>query len=75
MILKEYKERFLSSRPSLHQIFAATRRPNRDRWGSRRLWIAVALVGVMTMTCKAASHHTVHSRMGNGSQIWESGIR
>ena len=72
MIMSEYEERFRSPTPSLHQIFAEARGPNRGRWRSRRLWAAAALVGVMTLTSKAALHHSTHS---NGSQVWKSGIQ
>jgi hypothetical protein len=72
MIMSEYEEQFRSPTPSLHQIFAEARGPNRERWRSRRLWAAVALVGVMTLTSKAALHHTPHSI---GSQVWKSGTQ
>ena len=71
MNMSEYEERFRSPTPSLHQLFAEARGPNRGRWRSRGLWAAVALVGVMTLTSKAALQHTTHS---NGSQVWKSGI-
>src|SRR5215472_17754459 len=71
MNMSEYEERFWSPTPSLHQIFTEARGPNRGRWRSRGLWAAVALVGVMTLTSKAALQHTTHS---NGSQVWKSGI-
>jgi len=74
MTMSEYEERFRSSTPSLHQILAVTRGPNRGRRRSRRLWIAAALVGFVTTTCKIASHHTVHIGTGNGFQICKSGI-
>jgi hypothetical protein len=75
MTMSEYEERFRSPTPSLHQTFAATQGPNRGRRRSRRLWVAAALVGVMTMTCKVASHHAIHSGTGNGLQAWKSSIR
>ena len=75
MTMSEYEERFRSPTPSLHQIFAAALGPNRDRRGSLRLGVAAALVGVMTMTCKVASQHTVHSGTSDRSQVWESGTR
>jgi len=75
MSMSEYEERFRSPTPSWHQTFAAARGPNRERRGSLRLWVAAALVGVMTMTCKVASHHTVHSGTGDGSQVWDSRTR
>ena len=71
MNTSEYEERFWSPTPSLHQIFAEARGPNRGRWRSRGLWAAVALVGVMTLTSKAALQHATHS---NGSQEWKFGI-
>jgi hypothetical protein len=38
-------------------------------------WVAAALVGAITMTCKAALDHTVHNETDNGWQIRKSGIR
>jgi hypothetical protein len=67
----EYEERFRFPIPSLHQTFAATRGPHWERRRSRRFWAAAALVGVMTMTYKVASHHTVHRATGNGPQVSE----
>jgi hypothetical protein len=58
MTMSEYEERFESPTPPLHQTLAATYRPNRARRRSRRLWVAVALAGVITMTCKATLDHT-----------------
>ena len=75
MLMSEYEERFRPPTPSLHQIIAAARPPNRGRRGTLRLWVAAALVGVMTMTCKVASHHTVHSGTDDGSPIWKSDTR
>ena len=74
MTMSEYEERFLSPTPSLHQTFAATRGPNGGRRRSRRFWVAAALVSVMTMTFKVASHHTIHSITDNTSQIWKCNI-
>ena len=75
MMMSEYEERFRSPTPSLHQIFAAARGHNPERPQSRRIWVAVALVGVMLMTCKVASHHIVDGGTGYGSQRWKSGTR
>ena len=75
MIISEYAERFQSTTPSLHQTLAAIRGPDRGRQRSRRLWVAAALVGVMTLTCKVASHHPVHGATDNSSQVWTSGNR
>jgi len=52
MSMSEYEERFRPQTPSLHQVFAAARGPKSERRGNLRLWVAAALVGVMTMTCK-----------------------
>jgi hypothetical protein len=73
MTISEYEERFRSPTPSLHQTFAATRGHNRGRLRTRRLGVAAALVGVMAMTCKIASLHTVHNATSDASQIWKSG--
>jgi hypothetical protein len=75
MTVSEYEERFRSPTPSLHQTLVAARGPNRGRRRGRGLWVAAALLGVMTMTCKVALHHAIHSETGNGSQVWKSGIR
>jgi hypothetical protein len=75
MTMSEYEERFESPTPPLHQTLAATYRPNRARRRSRRLWVAVALAGVITMTCKATLDHTVHDETGNGWQIRKSSDR
>ena len=75
MIMSEYEERFHPPKPSLHQIFTAARGRRRERRGSLPLWVAAALVAVMTMTCKVTSHHTIHSGTGDGSQVWDSGTR
>jgi hypothetical protein len=72
MTMSEYEERFRPPAPSLHQIFAEVRGPN---WGgrrSRRLWVTAALVGVMTITSKAALHHSSHA---DGSQVSKSDIQ
>jgi len=74
MTVSEYEDRFRSSTPSLHQIFAAAWGPNLERQRGRRLWGAAALVAVITMTCEVASHHAPHFDTGNGSHIWESCI-
>ena len=68
MSMSENEERFRSPTPSLHQIFTATGRPNRGRQWARRLWVAAALVGVMTMSCTVTSHYTVQSEI-HGSRL------
>ena len=72
MTMSEYEERFRRPAPSLHQTFAEVRRPNRGGRRSRRLWVTAALVGVMTITSKAALHHSSHA---DGSQVSKSGIQ
>jgi hypothetical protein len=61
MTMSEYEERFRSSTLSMHQTFAEARGPNRGRLRSRPFWLAVALVGVMSMTMNVVSHHTIQS--------------
>jgi hypothetical protein len=75
MTISEYEERFQSPTPSLHQTLSATYEPNRTLRRSRRFWVAAALVGAITMTCKAALDHTVHNETDNGWQIRKSGIQ
>jgi hypothetical protein len=75
MTMSEYKERFGSITPSLHQTFKAAQRPHGGRQRSRYLWIAAALVGVMTMTYKVTSHIAVHDAKGNGLQTSEACIQ
>ena len=75
MTMSEYEERFRSPTRSLHQTLAESRRPKRGRRRRRPFLVAVALVGVMSMTMKVASHHTTHSGASNGSQLCESNVR
>src|ERR1700746_3708361 len=72
MTMSEYEERFRPPAPSLHQTFAEVRGPHRRERGGRRLWGAAALVCVMTITSKAALHHSSHA---DGSQVSKSGIQ
>jgi hypothetical protein len=72
MTMREYEERFRPPAPSLHQTFAEIRGPKRGGRRSRRLWVTATLVGVMTITSKAALHHSTHA---NGSQVSKSGIQ
>jgi len=71
MAMREYEERFRPQAPSLYQTFAEVRRPSRGGRRSRRLWVMAALFGVMTITSKAALHHSSHA---NGSQVSKAGI-
>ena len=72
MTMSEYEERFRPPALSLHQTLTEVRGPNRGERRSRRLWISAALIGVMTITSKAALHHSSHT---NGSQVSKSGIQ
>jgi hypothetical protein len=72
MTMSEYEERFRPPAPSLHQTFTEVRGPNRGGRRSRRLWVTAALIGVMTITSKAALHHSSHA---DGSQVSKSGIQ
>ena len=72
MTMSEYEERFRPPTPSLHQTLAEVRGPDRGGRRSRRLWVTAALVGVMTITSKAALHHSSHA---NGSQASKWGIQ
>ena len=71
MTMSEYEERFRPPAPSLHQTFTEVRGPNRGGRRSRRLWVAAAVVGVITITTKAALHHSPYA---NGSPISKSGV-
>ena len=70
--MSEYEERFRPPAPSLHQTFTEVRRPSPGGRRSRRLWVTAALFGVMTITSKAALHHSSHA---DGSQVSKSGIQ
>jgi len=72
MTMSEYEERFRPPAPSLHQTFTDFRGPNRGGGRSRRLWVTAALISVMTITSKAALHHSSHA---DGSQVSKSGIQ
>jgi hypothetical protein len=72
MTMSEYEERFRPPAPSLHQTFAEVRRPSRGGRRSRRLWVTAAFFGVMTITSKAALHHSSHA---NDSQVSKAGIQ
>src|SRR5215472_7707455 len=72
MTMSQYEERFRPPAPSLHQTFTEVRGPNRGGRRSRRLWVTAALIGVMTITSKAALHHSFHAE---SSQVSKSGIQ
>jgi hypothetical protein len=72
MTMSEYEERFRPPTPSLHQTLAEVRGPNRGGRRRQRVRVAAALVVVMTLTSKAALHHSSHA---NGPQVSKSGIQ
>jgi hypothetical protein len=72
MTMSEYEERFRPPAPSLHQTFVEVRRPNRAGRRSRRLWVTAVVIGVMTITSKAALHHSSNA---NGPQVSKSAIQ
>ena len=72
MTMSEYEERFRPAAPSLHQTFTEVRGLNRGGRRSRRLWVTAALIGVMTITSKAAMHPSSHA---DGSRVSKSGIQ
>jgi hypothetical protein len=72
MTMSEYEERFRPPAPSLHQTFGEIRGPKRGGRRSRRLWVAAAFVGLITITTKTALHHSTYA---GGSQIAKSGIQ
>src|SRR5215472_12527759 len=72
MTMSEYEERFRPPAPSLHQTFAEVRGPNRGGRRRQRLWVTAALLGVMTITSRAALHHSSHA---NGPQVSKSAIQ
>lgn len=61
MTISEYEERFRAPAPSLHQAFSDMHGPNSTRRRRRRLWIAAAMLGLMTATMETALHRTVVS--------------
>ena len=72
MTISEYEERFRPPAPSLHQTFAEVRGANRGGRWNRRLWVTATLVGLMTITSKAALHHSSHA---NDWQVSKAGIQ
>jgi hypothetical protein len=56
MTVSEYEERFRVPPPSLHQAFVDMHGSKPTRRRRRRLWIAAALLGLMTATIETASH-------------------
>jgi hypothetical protein len=75
MTVSEYEERFRPPAPSVHQAFIdmhGQKRARRRRW---RLWIAAALLGLMTATMGAASCRTADTDPGQGSPPLQAYLR
>ena len=68
MTVSEYEERFRPPAPSVHQALIDMRGPKWTRRRRRRLWIAAALLGLMTATTETASHRTGDTDPGQGSR-------
>ena len=54
MMVSEYEERFRPPAPSVHQALIDMRGPKWTRRRRRRLWIAAALLGLMTAATETA---------------------
>ena len=68
MMVSEYEERFRPPAPSVHQVFIDMHGSKWTRRRGRRLWIAAALLGLMTATTGIASHRTADTGPGQGSR-------
>ena len=75
MTVSEYEERFRPQAPSVHQVFIDMHGPKWTRRRRRRLWIAVALLGLMTATMETAWHQTADTDPGQGSPPLHAHIR
>jgi len=58
MTVSEYEERFRPPAPSVHQALIDMHGPKWTRRRRRRLWIAAALLSLMTAITETASHRT-----------------
>ena len=61
--------------PSVHQAFIDMHGPKWKRRRRQRLWIAAALLGLMTATITTASHRTADMDPGQGSLPLQTQIR
>jgi hypothetical protein len=75
MTVSEYEERFRPPAVSVHQAFIDMHGPKWTRRRGRRLWIAAALLGLMTATMETASHRTADTDPGQGSPSLQAHIR
>ena len=75
MTVREYEERFRPPAPSVHQALIDMHGPKWTRRRRRRLWIAAALLGLMTATMETASHRTADTDPGQGSPPLQAHIR
>ena len=62
MTVSEYEERFRPPAPSVHQALIDMHGPKWRRRRRRRLWIAAALLGLMTATMETAWHRTADAQ-------------
>ena len=58
MTMSEYEERFRPPAASLYQTLTVASGRNAGR-RRRRIWVVAAAIGVLAITCGAASHHAV----------------
>jgi hypothetical protein len=75
MTVSEYEERFRPPAPSVHQAFIDMHGPKWKRRRRLRLWIAAALLGLMTATMTTASHRTADIDPGQGPLPLQTQIR
>jgi len=75
MTVREYEERFGPPAPSVHQALIDMHGPKWTRRRRRRLWIAAALLGLLTATMGAASYRTADTDPGQGSPPLQAHIR
>ena len=73
MTVSEYEERFRPPAPSVHQAFIDLHGPKWTRRRRPRLWIAAALLGLITATITTASYRTADP--GQGSPLLQAHIR
>jgi hypothetical protein len=75
MTVSEYEERFRPPTRSVHQAYIGMHGPKWSRRRRWRLWIAAALLSLMTATMQTASHRTADTDPGQGSLPLEALIR
>jgi hypothetical protein len=75
MTVSEYEERFWPPAPSVHQALIDMHGPKWTRRRRRRLWIAAALLGLMTATMETALYRTADTDPGQGSPPLQAHIR